>query len=132
MEDKDFVPFETAKKLKEAEFDCICNSLYHKSLFEDGKIELWTNRVLNDWNKLAKFTSAPTLWKAQKWLREEKGIEVSVAWCRRRMSYYFWYGEMSCRDEDVKFGYDFPYYEAALSAGIDAALELITNKTENT
>lgn len=126
MDDKDFVSFETAKRLKEAGFSEKVTSVYaHVYKGEDGW-RLRNGYIEDDYNHYEWLNiSAPTLWQAQKWLREEKEIEVSVAWCRRRKSYYYWYGELFCPDEDVKFGYDFPSYEAALSAGIDAALNLI-------
>lgn len=131
MDEKDFVSFETAKRLKEAGFSEKVTSVYaHVYKGEDGW-HLRNGYIEDDYNHYEWFNiSAPTLWQAQKWLREVKGIEVSAAWCRRRKFYYYWRGELSCTDENVKFGYDFPSYEAALSAGIDEALDLINNKTK--
>lgn len=134
MDMKDFVSYETAKKLKAAGFNEPCSYYYTSYDGLKGNIQESCN---GDGNFNAIITdlcaikcSAPTLYHTQKWLREVKGIEVSVAWCRNRKSYYYWYGELACHDENVRFEFDFPSYESALSAGIDAALDLITNKTE--
>ncbi len=70
--------------------------------------------------------SAPTLAVAQKWLRE-KDIAVSVQ--AREIQGELWYSADIITtkgiNELVDGGFDYMGYEAALSAGIASALELI-------
>lgn len=139
MNEKDFVSFETAKKLKEAGYGKKCCSVWH---FDGEKAHLIEDYPAtfhgesNDFNNSDIFGlyvySAPMLWQAQKWLREVKGIAVNVI-----------------AHDGGKYDYDIVFlpnsadyggllnrspwcrtYEEALSEGIDDALELITIKTE--
>lgn len=128
MDEKDFVPYETAKKLKEAGFDWKCGSYIEKipgterEEWNDDECCLCTVTKINCYPKA-------TLWQAQKWLRDKKNLSVEP--------YANIVGGFNCRITDLASFADeksgcigFPSYEAALSAGIDAALELITNKIE--
>lgn len=69
---------------------------------------------------------APLLYHAQKWLRE-KGVAVSVQ--ANEIQGELWYSAdiitTNGINELVDGGFDYMDYEAALSAGISAALELI-------
>lgn len=149
MDEKDFVSFETAKRLKKAEFNEICRSVWHFNGEEPKFVEDYPatfHGVPNYFNSSDIFGlgifSAPTLWQAQKWLREVKGIDITITVYREidetvspRKIKRFYECEITTEDDEDYIPYsgyekDFPSYEAALSAGIDAALELITNKTE--
>lgn len=81
--------------------------------------------------------SAPTLWQAHKFLREEKKIDIDIssdmikdASCKiigRQYSYTIW---DNYKGELLAGGLfsTKETYEEALTADIDAALDLITNK----
>lgn len=141
MDEKDYVSFETALALKNAGFDYECEDIYHISHCADKNIELWHNRCLMDWNNTTKTSSqisAPTLWQAQKWLREVKNMDVLVWNCACG---YGWEiskaGDEQTRGttilifdeegEDEDSG-KWLSYEAALQDGIKKALRLIKNK----
>ena len=75
------------------------------------------------------FISAPTLSHAQKWLREVKGIHVEPHFQYGTIFKVVIQSETKYLYKTLDKGYD--TYELALSAGIDAALELLTNKLKN-
>lgn len=136
MINEDFVSFETAKRLKEAGFDYPCSYYYTSYDGLKGNIQESCN---GDGNFNAIITdlcaikcSAPTLYHAQKWLREVKGIAVNVI-----------------AHDGGKYDYDIVFlpnsadyggllnrspwcmtYEEALSEGIDEALNLIIKRKE--
>ena len=64
MNKEDYVSFETAKLLKEKEFDGECLNSYLDGVLFDASF-----------NKEG-FVNAPTLQMAMKWLRKEKGIAI--------------------------------------------------------
>lgn len=143
MDVKDFVAFETARKLKEKGFTEKVTAVYAKVFKYKNGWRLRGGYREDDYNH-DKWSciSAPTLWQTQKWLREVKGIDITISVCREidetvspRIIKRSYECEVAIEDEEDYIPYsededDFPSYEAALSAGIDAALELITNKTE--
>lgn len=137
---EDIVSYELAIKLKELGFDELCYNFW--SLEPDGKPLIITSTLGNirSSDLKGRDVTAPFLWQAQKWLREVKGIHIAVdPYCKENNSDTnicnaedcFWSMELS----SVPFGYwlnvnkgEFDTYELALSAGIDKALELLTNK----
>lgn len=126
MKHEDFVTFEQAKALKELGFDGECRAYYY-----DTK-EISGNPYPYNYNSRdIGVTSAPTLSKAQKWLREEKEIEVGVfaefdgelrtgqwVWLMRKFNTHLY-------DTVFPEGINYDSYEKALSKGIDKAIELI-------
>lgn len=139
MDVKEIVPFQTARKLKAAGFDEPCNSYYRI-------YKLFTNRFepmiqytvgyshFNSTDKKGDY-SAPTLWQTQKWLREKHNIHIQIeVVVGKRWTYTLvdmspktdMYGNI----QDRIFERDsYPVkatYETVLSAGIDAALNLLT------
>lgn len=134
---EDFVSYELAKKLKECGFDEPCGYSYYIHAWMDEP-RLVTSEIAESEAESFDGTdiySAPTLCLAQKWLREKKDIDVLVYNCACG---YIW--ELSKSDvldrgtilmmfddngEDRDSGC-WLTYEAALSAGIAAALGLTT------
>lgn len=137
MDEKDFVSYETAKKLKAAGYSEKCSSVWHFD-GDSGKAKFIENYPAtfhgepNDFNNSDMFDlyvySAPMLWQAAKWLREEKRLYILVDFSYVGTWFYKVFPIVGCCISRCLFSY--PTYEEALSAGIDAALELITNKTE--
>lgn len=77
---------------------------------------------------------APTLALAQKWLREVKGMDIYVI-PRFQNAYEVAAKRLGKAANDTIFVFDlwdstkpYPTYESALSAGLDASLELIKQK----
>lgn len=134
MNNEDYVSYELALKLKAYGFDEPCLTFY------DANKELGRALDPDNFNHLGEtyqgewFTdtiSAPTLWHAQKWLRE-KGIAVSVQ--ANEIQGELWYSADIITtkgiNELVDGGFDYMGYEAALSAGIASALELIEQENK--
>lgn len=146
MDEKDFVSLETAKKLKAAGFDYPCSYYYTGENAPKGHIWRTQSGEPANFNVIVVESpikcSASTLWQAAKWLREVKGIDITISVYREidetvspRIIKRSYECEITTEDDEDYIPYredekDFSSYEAALSAGIDAALELITNKTE--
>lgn len=130
MNPEDYVSYPLALALKKHGFDWPCR--HHYDIEDAPEGCYWEGCSLHKKNHnedIPKF-SAPTLWQAQKWLREKKGIAVSVQ--ASEIQGELWYSAdiISTKgiSELVNGGFDYINYESALSAGIAAALELIEKK----
>ena len=127
---EDYCSYELSKALKAAGFDEPCDH-YYCAFDNETDVRFWSihpaqshNGFVNPKDKV--IAAAPTLAHAQKWLRE-KGIAVSVQ--ANEIQGELWYSADIITtkgvSELVDGGFDYMGYEAALSAGIFAALELI-------
>ena len=98
LENKDYCDYETCVALKELGYKVPTSAYYmphHKDLiwvsnpFRGGYVIdcFYSHNSLSKGVMTANFIDAPTLWEAQKWLREEKGICVEVDCCA---SGYVW------------------------------------------
>lgn len=146
MTREDFVTFEQAQRLKELGFDWGCTHGYDTktgAFFASqeypisGQTPMTIDDILYDYN--TNYTppqyvciSAPTLAQAAKWLREHKGIFIGI-W--NNACGYGWdicdthgtgIAKFDDNGDDLDSGM-FTTYELALSAGIDKALEILTN-----
>lgn len=139
---EDYVSYNFALALKAAGFDEPCRHYYDIEDAPDGCY--WEGGSIHKKNHnedIPKF-SAPSLWHAQKWLREKKGIVViaepdwdSEDYCMDDYLTGEWYFSVWKDGDRVHCNFDpnaeeeriwmFEKYEQALSAGISAALELI-------
>ena len=138
-----YCTYEQSVALKRLGFDWECDHSYlDKTIDKSGNPYLYHVEVRN-WNNFdheVECYSAPRLDQAQKWLREVKGI---IVW----ISPEFYEGDAL---EDVKWyfytqhlqnlrkqrggkveGRYYDSYESALSAGLDAALELLGKEVNN-
>lgn len=130
---EEYVNYQQARLLKERGFDYQCRHYYTKEDAADDEVWLATSGAAN-WNADdgspfdKPLCSAPTQALAQKWMREQHLFFIYVRpciWHKRNIVFdlhWIW-----CSDDGLKDGRidNFPTYESALSAGIDAALELI-------
>lgn len=131
---EEYVSYERAVKLKELGFKDKCNAYYWT---EDKAFECTNSIVHKNSDTCQTVVMAPSLWQAQKWLREVKDMDVLVF---NNACGYGW--EISKSNSDSRGttialfddkGNDkdsgmWLSYELALSAGIDKALELLTDK----
>lgn len=129
MKTNDYASYELAVKLKAARFDEPCLAFY------DANKELGRALDPDNFNHLGEtyqgewFTdtiSAPSLYHAQKWLREKKNWHIIVEpiiWESLTYEFKLWHKFRGY--ENANRGFYFSSYERALSAGISAALELI-------
>ena len=133
METTDYCSYELSKALKECGFDEPCDSYYDKACASDDEYWYTKREEAYNWNGLDSDCqiSAPSLYAAQKWLRE-RALEVDV-------TPIFSHGGRDGYDWDVYddfSGYPairgaLPFaetYEQALSAGISSALDLLAGK----
>ena len=119
MIEESFVSFDTAKMLKEAGFDVPCISQYSE------RKSIWNVGYPYNFNQDEFGYSRSTQALAARWLCEYKMIEVSVAYCRHKKSWYYQVGYLDCKDEDVIFGYDYASRQYAMEAGLQKAINLI-------
>ncbi len=146
MNNEDFVTYDIAVRFKKAGFDWPCYFYYTKENATDDEVWFTTAGVhAKDWNSgrndepdfLKPLCSAPSLWEAQKWLRDEWDIHIDAcvfgdcsedADGKVADEWTFWafdiYNTESGR-QIVDYDEEYDNYEAALSAGIEAALKLI-------
>lgn len=128
MKANDYCSYELSLALKKAGFDEPCDMFYTDNI----KIpcsEIKPFPKPKNWNEKEGRFSVPTLYQAQKWLRS-KGIDIEIrVWIvGNEREYRPYIMPPKCRDFIA-----YPpkkLYESALSAGIEAALELIDNEKE--
>ncbi len=133
MNPEDYVSYPLALALKKAGFDWECGHYWYKVYTNSDEMSMRQASAddfnNDDWD--VPHCSAPTLWQAQKWLRE-KGIAVSVQ--ASEIQGELWYSAdiISTKgiSELVDGGFDYMAYESALSAGIAAALDFLYNEKE--
>lgn len=125
---EDYVSYEQAVKLKAAGFDWPTHGYYHKGNCAEDEVWYYTMNPADDHNHRnnPRVWSAPTLAQAQKWLREVHNWHIHIdAEYDRSWFYHLCPIGGALEEGDA----DFPTYEAALSAGITAALKLVTDKS---
>lgn len=145
MGTNDCVSYDLALKLKECGFDEPCEQ--YKIAIPGTLHEVWDEEEQRYYlDEEFEYYPKATLWQAQKWLREKKGIVVVAEpdWDEENycMADYLtgkWYftvwkdgNRVRCNfnpNSDVEEIWIFDKYEAALSAGISAALQLIVGKS---
>lgn len=131
---KDYCDYKLSFALKKAGFDEPCDHYYTPNkvmrIAKDNALapEITNNRYLDEIDDGC--CTAVPLWHAQKWLREKWGIAVSVQ--AREIQGELWYSADIVTtkgfDELVDGGFDYLGYEAALSAGLNSALDLLAGK----
>lgn len=128
MNTEDYVSYEQAKKLKELGFDW--RTIWYYEFEEPTDDEAVLNYTasyngLNN-NMFDDNYSAPTLAEAAKWLREIHKLSIRINYSQTHKNWFFDILNLddgSYTDSDIDEYYS--TYEKALSAGLDAALELL-------
>ena len=145
LTEKDYCDYDTCVALKELGYKVPTSTYYmphHKDLiwvsnpFRGGYVIdcFYSHNSLPKDVMTANFIDAPTLWEAQKWLREEKDIDVLIKLeCKdvysslKHYSVYLSYIGSFIR----RFQYlldEFNSYEEALSEGIKIAVKILKEK----
>lgn len=141
---EEYVTYDCAVKLKELGFKDKCNAYYWT---EDKAFECTNSIIHKNSDTCLTVVMAPFLWQAQKWLRDCKDVIVIAEpdWDEeiQCLSDYLtgkWYFTVWKDSNRVRCNFNlnkeceeiwlFDTYEQALSAGIDAALELLTLNTK--
>jgi len=124
LTEKDYCDYDTCVALKELGFNEYCRGYFDplcKIFNETSYLKGWNNIEGSDCGVL----SCPSLYEAQKWLREEKHLFVEIQY----RSYTWPYGYEIYNSErerlDVVDGYK--TYEEALSEGIKEAVKILQN-----
>lgn len=126
MTDTDYVSYPLALALKKHGFDEPCRDFYWTS---DGTFKHTDAPVHKNSEHCTTMVAAPTLWQAQKWLRDRCGIHVyPTLESVNEVSYGCHIVHL--HKEAFRVNKRYCSYESALSAGIAAALELIGEKGE--
>lgn len=151
METTDYCDYKLSLALKAAGFDELCRAHYTNDYVNDDPEDLSREVKFHyDWsspynyNRVVGNASAPTLWHAQKWLREKKGVVVTVGFepiddsdlvYTNTINRYnpeggknvwdCWDTYYSLNGSGNTYSGGWDSYEEALSAGIASALELI-------
>ena len=125
---EDFVTYNQAEKLADLGFDYKCTACYNEEEFE--MTSEYSNYNLNQYRY--NIISAPTLSHAQKWLREVKRISVEPISCgyADNVSDKMVWSSFICNDK-LRFDQtaDFNSYEQALSKGLDIAIEILEQQS---
>ena len=148
LTEKDYCDYDTCVALKELGYKVPTSAYYmphHKDLiwvsnpFRGGYVIdcFYSHNSLPKDVMTANFIDAPTLWEAQKWLREEKGIFVyiDVPWKTDDglgWSYFCCNKPMTEEEKEVYFasGRFYDSYEKALLENIKASVKILTIKNE--
>lgn len=120
---EDYCSFETAKLLKEKEFDAPVKN-YYSIYIEDAKYNLQKKYgAKKNWNSLALSISRPSQSLVMKWLREVHHLTIDIFHFRE------WKVNIKTTDDYLKADYDNPElkpsetYEEACEAAIRYCLE---------
>lgn len=141
LTEKDYCDYETCVALKELGFSEPTLAYYHGFLSskpllylvidEDCMSEDGVNifDLLSNSNKYkdSKNIDAPTMWEAQKWLREEKKLHITI-FSQSQESWQYRITKPHQRLEDGLYGEDFSSFEEALSEGIKSAVKILKEK----
>lgn len=143
---EDYCSYELSKALKACGFDEPCDH-YYCAFDNETDVRFWSIHPAQSQNGFANLdgkviADAPTLWQAQKWLREKKGIAINViahdASDKYREGKYHWMEvHLPNSNENGSQWIDwfiygkhplFDTYEEALSDGLLQMLKLIKKR----
>lgn len=142
---EDLVTFEQAKALKKLGFEWPCDKFYATQNYCIGSNAVYFDTIaVGDVIANPKYKEdkefgwiideeysvpAPTIYQAQKWVREEKGIVILIDYERydEKESFYS-YDIRYTYDNRITVGLEFSTYEEALSSGIDKALKILNQQ----
>ena len=146
LTEKDYCDYETCVALKELGYKVPTSAYYmphHKDLiwvsnpFRGGYVTdcFYSHNSLHKDVMTANFIDAPTLWEAQKWLREEKKIIIEATFNlmykgQPRFSWRVLYNLTQHKGayytlDSVMSKEDYDSYEEAFSEGIKEAVEIL-------
>ena len=142
LENKDYCDYDTCVALKELGYKVPTSAYYmphHKDLiwvsnpFRGGYVIdcFYSHNSLPKNVMTANFIDAPTLWEAQKWLREEKYIDLAVYSGKGKDNDRIWVCNFVMEKTVYQLTHEgivvktFSSYEEALSEGIKETVEIL-------
>ena len=133
LTEKDYCDYETCVALRELGYKVPTSAYYItndttlyfvSNPFRGGYATdcFYSHNSLREGVVTSNYIDAPTMWEAQKWLREEKGIIVGIInnFTIQAFDYY-----VSTWEEDRCRGDKYTSYEDALQRGIKEAIKLL-------
>lgn len=110
--------YEVCKLAKEKFFDVDCEAFYYNDgSLQYAKFENWNGCYINK-------ISAPTQGILQRWLREEKGLHISIPLHKGEYKYFWGIDSLNRKKKEEDIAYNlFDTYELALEAALKYALE---------
>ena len=134
LTEKDYCDYETCVALKELGYNEKSNWWFNKVLNEEFDemqlVHICDNPAhlnYDSWGICPKdFVIRPTLYEVQKWLREEKKIEVVIL--GENIIGGAYYADVYTEDDLMGIGNPCEKYEDALQDGIKTAIELLKEK----
>ena len=142
LTEKDYCDYETCVALKELGYKVPTSAYYMPknsqlifviNQFRGGAAMdcFYSNNSLSKECMASDFIDAPTMWEAQKWLREEKNIIVDVRYGAQYynvvLNHTITCGRHIVKDKNNRIA-DFTKYEEALSEGIKSAVKRLKDK----
>ena len=129
LESKDYCDYDTCVALKELGFNEKCHGYYEslKRCFNTTSIKhSWCNSEVDDIGVII----CPTLYEAQKWMREEKNAIIVVCPYTYNIvdETHTWTYEVWFEDNLEIEIHNFDSYEEALSEGIKEAVKILKEK----
>ena len=132
LTEKDYCDYETCVALKELGYNEKSNWWFSKFLNEDsGQMELVhicdnpAHLNYDSWGIVPKdFIIRPSLYEAQKWLREEKKLHITI-YSQSQESWQYRITKPHQKLEEGLHGEDFTSYEEALLEGIKEAIKIL-------
>lgn len=138
LTEKDYCDYETCVALKELGFSEPTLAYYHGFLPSKPLLYLVIDEncmpedgvnvfdLLSNSNKYknSKNIDAPTLYEAQKWLREEKKLHITI-FSQSQESWQYRITKPHQKLEEGVHGEDFVSYEEALTEGIKEAVKIL-------
>lgn len=141
LTDKDYCDYETCVALKELGYNRGAYAYYfpnHKEdlIFNTHQMRGCSiNEMLKGYNTYSKdvmgheLIDAPTMWEAQKWLREKKGIHITINYIRLEEDIFMYtlrhIGKKLRECGGVYNNKQYSSYEEALSEGLRAAVKIL-------
>lgn len=130
MGNNDYVSYEVAKRLKAAGFDWPC-SHYYCAFDNETDVRFWSVHPEQSQNAFRSpegkvIADAPTLWQAQKWLREVGKYDMNIDFDEEATKPYTLkiYRNKECILQKWEL-VSHSSYENAVSAGIQVVLDMI-------
>lgn len=126
-----YVSVKVAKLLKELKFDWEGKLCLNDKFYPGSEIKRWNN--MDNIKSPENLTVVPTLYIAQKWLRDVQGIDITVSFCKHDFDSKIekaYFNECEKITEEGVIDYTdneayFHTYEEALENGIEVAVNAL-------
>ena len=130
LDNKDYCDYETCVALKELGYKGISRFFYatkESPLRRYSYDQILTTRIAD----AVGHTLAISLYSAQKWLREEKKIEVNATYDNIVELHWHWYMKSLTNRNQIISNTNHDSYEQALLAGIKEAVKILKDGNNN-